>query len=249
VAYYKPYSAFLYSHTKNLRSGKAGKADTTIDDRLSLLEPLINEPLDRTIQPTIYLAAKEIAEARVFLQEKGVSFSDPVIMLSILGSSPSKTYPLPFMARVIEILAGHTTATFLFNYIPSQESDARELLNLCRPATQKRIAIEAFAGDLRKFLGLLKHCDCIIGNEGGSTNMAKALGIPTFSIFAPWTDKKGWHTFADDRNIAVHLEDLFPEAVSGKSLKQIREQSTQLYQLVTPDTFKDQLLEFLQSVS
>ncbi len=248
VAYYKPYSAFLYNHTVKLNPNKTGRGSTTIEDRISLLRPLIPGKPGTADRPSIHLTEREVSEARNFLLEKGVSFSRPVIMLGILGSTPSKTYPLPYMARLIEIVADQTPATFLFNYIPEQEASANELFLMCRIATQKRIAIRAFARDLRNFLGLLKHCDCIIGNEGGSTNMAKALGVPTFSIFAPWIDKKGWHTFADSSNIAIHPEDYYPEVFVGKSYRQICSHSAEIYQLMEPDAFKKELFTFLDTV-
>ncbi len=248
IAYYKPYSAFLYSHTVKLNPGKIGRGSTTIEDRLSLLRPLIPDTLGTNRKPAIHLTEREISESRNFLLEKGVSFSNPLIMIGILGSNVTKTYPLPYMATLIEILADHTQATFLFNYIPEQENHARELFHMCRSSTQKRIAIGAFASGLRQFLGLLKQCACFVGNEGGITNMAKALGVPTFSIFAPWIDKKGWHIFADSHNIAVHPEDYFPEVVEGKSYQQIRSESREIYQLMEPNTFKKELLTFLDSV-
>jgi heptosyltransferase-2 len=56
---------------------------------------------------------------------------------------------------------------------------------LCKPATQKNVFFEVFGKSLREFMAITSHCDALIGNEGGAVNMAKALDIPTFSIFSP----------------------------------------------------------------
>ena len=136
---------------------------------------------------------------------------NPLIMLGVLGSGESKTYPLKYMAKVVDTVANETDATLLFNYIPSQEKDARKVYELCSKSAKTKISFETFAPDLRKFLAVLKCCDCYIGNEGGSTNMSKALNVPTFSVFSPWIDKLGWSTFADNTNISVHVADYFPE--------------------------------------
>jgi heptosyltransferase-2 len=247
IAYPKLRSKFLYTHLVPIKTRKLGSTDTTVDDRLALLAPIIQEKLDFNRQPKIYLSETEMDEAQNFLKVQGISTNRSLLMVGVLGSSESKSYPLDHMAKVIDTIAGNTDAVLLFNYIPAQEKEAKEVYGLCTPETRKRIAIKTFAPDLRKFLALLKLCDCYIGNEGGSVNMAKALNVPTFSIFSPWIDKRGWNTYANNKNIAVHPSDYFPEKFINMSNKEIKKRSKELYNKFLPELFEKRLIDFLKN--
>jgi heptosyltransferase-2 len=248
IAYKKWYSSFLYTHLVPIKTRQPGGSSlTTIDDRLGLLEPLGLGALNAEIKPKIYLNDKELGDARTFLNEKGIAPNRRLIMLGILGSSDTKTYPNHYMAKVIDRIAENTDALFLLNYIPSQAPQIREIYDLCKEEARKRIQLNAFAPDLRKFLALLSLCSCYIGNEGGATNMAKALDTPTFSIFAPWIDKKGWQTFANADNQAVHVADYFEDLVSPMSKKEIKKQTKRLYEMFEPNLFEGKLLDFLKT--
>jgi len=247
IAYPKWRSKFLYTHHIPIKSWQPGSNFTTIDDRLALLSPIISEKLNLQKKPKIYLIEDEISAAKNFLKEKGIDSEEPLIMLGVLGSGNSKTYPLKYMAEIIDSIAVNTDAVLLFNYIPSQEDDAKRVYELCNVTTRKRVSFETFAPDLRKFLALLKCCDCYIGNEGGSTNMAKALNVPTFSIFSPWIDKSGWSTFANKKNIAVHVSDYFPAEMEKMSKKEIKKSTPKLYESFKPKFFINKLQDFLNT--
>lgn len=247
IAYLKWRSKFLYTHHIPIKSRRPGSTFTTVDDRLALLYPIISESLDIQKKPKIHLGQNEMLKAENFLNLQEMSSKKPLIMLGVLGSGESKTYPLKYMAEVVDSIAKETDAALLFNYIPSQEKDARKVYELCNESTRNKISFETFSPDLRRFLALLKCCDCYIGNEGGSTNMAKALDVPTFSIFAPWIDKVGWSTFADDKNISVHVADYFPEKFEKASKKEIKSNTQKLYELFEPELFQARLLSFLKT--
>ena len=219
-----------------------------MDDRLGLLSPLITEKLDTGIRPKIYLSKTEIEEARIFLQNHEIDVSTPLFMIGILGSGALKTYPPKYMAHVLNELVTNSSATLLFNYIPSQEKQVAEIYQYCTTATKQRISLKTFAPSLRKFLGVLYHCDAIIGNEGGAINMAKALNVPSFSIYSPWVSKMGWHTYADQKNIAVHLNDFKPNLLDQKTKREIKARVSELYGAFEPDLFKNELITFVERV-
>ncbi len=77
--------------------------------------------------------------------------------------------------------------------------------------------------------------------------MAKAIDVPTFSIFAPWIDKKGWHTFAGAKNIAIHIGDYIPKEFSEMSKKEIRKETPRLYKMLKPNLFEEELKKFLDT--
>jgi heptosyltransferase-2 len=188
-----------------------------------------------------------LEDARAFLSEKGIAPKRHLIMLGALGSSDSKTYPIRYMAKVIDRIAENTDALVLLNYMPSQATQVKEIYDQCKEEVRERIPLQAFAPDLRKFLALLALCTCYIGNEGGATNMAKALDLPTFSIFAPWIDKKGWQTYANADNQAVHVADYLEDLLSTMSKKEIKKQTKRLYELFEPTLFEGKLLNFLKT--
>lgn len=247
IAYPKWRSKFLYTHLVPIKSRQPGSIDTTVDDRLALLSPIIQENLDAQKRPKVYMTQTEIDAAKRFLKEQRIDTNRPLLMLGVLGSGESKSYPIDYMAKVIDTIAGNTDAVLLFNYIPSQEKEAKAVYELCKLETRKRISLKTFAPDLRKFLALLKQCDCYIGNEGGSVNMAKASDVPTFSIFSPWIDKRGWNTYMDTKNIAVHVSDYFPEEFLKMSNKEIKKRTKEFYKMFSPELFEKKMLGFLKT--
>jgi len=247
IAYSKWYSKFLYTHNIPILSRLPESSATTIDDRLALLDPLIKEKPDKAKSPKIYLTENELKTAENFLKANGISASEKLIMFGILGSGESKTYPLTYMAEIIDSVALQTQATLLFNYIPSQSKEAKLVYSFCKEETKKKICLEVFAPDLRQFLALLSQCECLIGNEGGSINMAKALQVPTFSVFSPWISKRGWNTYAGEKNIALHVSDYFPEDFKVMSKKEIKKNAQVLYKKFIPSLFEKDLVHFLKT--
>jgi heptosyltransferase II len=79
----------------------------------------------------------------------------------------------------------------------------------------------------------------LIGNEGGAANMAKALQIPTFSIYSPGIIKTDWNVFENTTtNISVHYDDYADELPKEGDL-------FQKYSKFKPNYFYDKLLDFL----
>jgi heptosyltransferase-2 len=105
-----------------------------------------------------------------------------------------------------------------------------------------------YANDLRSFLGLLSQCDALIGNEGGSVNMAKALFVPTFSLFSPSVDKETWQIFEDEKNISIHLKDLKPEIYQEFDEKYIKENTFKYFEEYPIALIKEKLQDFFKII-
>lgn len=248
ISYDKWYSRAIYTHT--LRYKTTGNTDLglAIENRLRLLEPLIDKANEKVNPPKVYLTDDEILNARCFLENNGVDFSKPIIMMNILGSSINKTFPISYMSEVVDLVAEKGEFTVLFNYMPSQIKAAKELYDLCSPKSKAKIKFDVFAPSLRNFLGVLYHCNALIGNEGGAINMAKALNVPTFSIFSPWIRQAGWETFKNnDSNFSVHLNDYEPVLIQGKSRKQLKKDAQNLYAKFKPSYFNEKIGHFLDT--
>ncbi|WP_299388121.1 glycosyltransferase family 9 protein [uncultured Lacinutrix sp.] len=248
ISYYKHYTTFVYNFNIKRLNKTESKSGLAIVNRLQLLNPLGIETTQA--KPKIYLTPEEVANSKQFLKDHDIDFSKPLYMISVLGSGTNKTYPFTFMAKVIDRIAKQTGGQLLFNYIPNQKAQAQAIYDLCKPETQKLIFFNVFGKNLREFLAITKHCDALIGNEGGAVNMAKALDIKTFAIFSPWISKDDWSLFEDDKqNVSVHLKDYKPGIYSNTTEKEMKKEALELYQQFSPDFFDDKLNLFLQQTT
>ncbi|WPR72908.1 glycosyltransferase family 9 protein [Flavobacterium sp. NG2] len=230
ITFNKLYSKLLYTHSLERNKISFSNATTAIEHRMLLLKPL---GIDFKIyKPKIVLSESEKNDAKEYLIQNNIDINKPIIMISAVGSRDFKTYPLHYMAKVLDYICQNTNAQLLFNYMPDQKPIAEEIYNLSNPETQKNIFLDVYQNDIRKFLALTSLCEALIGNEGGATNMAKALDIPTFTIFAPSVPKQDWNMFENETtNISVHLHDFLPEE--------------QAYEKFEPTLFTNQLKAFL----
>lgn len=248
ISKFKWYTSFIYTNSFKEQKTSKSNAGLAIENRLQLLEPVLNE-IPQIVQPKIYLTENEIKDSQKFLIKHKIDLDAPLIMISVLGSGENKTYPIPYMAQLIDAIVSNTKAQILFNYIPSQEHKAKALLNLCKVDTKKHVYFNVFGKDLREFLAITKHCNALIGNEGGAVNMAKALNIPTFSIYSPWILKEAWNMFEDGKiHVSVHLNDVKPELYIGKSYKAMKKNVSKLYEKFSPDFILPKLNAFLKGL-
>lgn len=245
ISYYKPYSKPLYHHHVIRRKELSNKDNLAVIHRLDLLRPLGIEV--NNITPKIYLSEDELTSAKRFLETQGINFTKPLYMIGVLGSSANKTYPLHYMAKVINSIANaKPESQILFNYIPSQKPEALAVYNLCNSQTKQLISLDVFGKSLRNFLAILNYCNALVGNEGGAANMAKALQVPTFSIFSPWIDKATWNLYENNDNLSVHLKDYMPEIFTQPE-KTYKKESLNLYEKFSPSLFMDKLDLFLDT--
>ncbi|MFC7358215.1 glycosyltransferase family 9 protein [Jejudonia soesokkakensis] len=246
IAYKKKNTSFIYSH--NIKRSKKPKYNTSlaIENRLKLLKPLGVEFTE--VVPKIYLTSEEIDTASKTLEEYKIISSKPLFMISVLGSTDQKTYPPKYMAKVLDmIIEQKPDSQLLFNYIPNQKKQAKQLFELCSKETQNRIYFDLYGKNLREFMALTSHCDALIGNEGGAVNMAKALQIPTFIIFSPHLNKENWfHGNDTTKNVAVHLSDFIKH--TKEDMNEARKEATPYYKKFKPELFQDQLIQFIEKV-
>ncbi|WP_343485763.1 glycosyltransferase family 9 protein [Allomuricauda sp. d1] len=246
ISYKKWYSRFVYDHVFEYSQNEGKRVGLAIENRLLLLSPLIKKLQNPLLEPKVYLSKDEIEAARELLMNSGIPDDRPKIMVGVLGSGPTKTYPLPYLAKLLDDISAKCSVAFFLNYLPSQKEAVDELLQLCNEKTRESIHGEVFCLSLRSFLALLSQCDAYFGNEGGVTNMSKALGLPNFSIFSPWISKKGWFTYPEkSSNEAVHLSDFEPKILDIPK-KERKQNVQQYYKRFTPELCKPLLLDFIE---
>jgi len=249
ISKHKWYTDFIYTHTFKEATKPKTNAGLAIENRLQLLQPLNIDSLN-IIKPKIYLTETERENSKNYLVNNGIDINKPIIMIGVLGSGKNKTYPFEYMAKVIDhIINEQPESQILFNYIPKQANDAKTILNQCSSETTKQVYFNVFGKSLRDFLAITSHCNALIGNEGGATNMAKALNIPTFTIFSPWIKKEAWNMFDDDKkHISVHLKDFKPDYFTEKTSKDLKENHKSLYKEFSPELFLKDLKFFLRHI-
>jgi len=248
ISFKKWYSSFFYDYLFVPVKNSKSKIGLVIEDRTKLLSPIIPELKEPKIAPKISLSEKEVETAKEFLKFHKIDTSKKMIMIGILGSSPNKSYPLEYLAKVIDYITEEHDVTLLFNYLPSQENSVNALLSFCSSKSRKAIKEKVYCSSLRSFLGVLSICDAYIGNEGGASNMSKALNIPNFSIFSPWISKEAWSTYKQNKaNVSVHLADYLGDDFDKIPKKERKKNSLELYQLYKPEYIKEELLEFIEN--
>ena len=248
ISKHKWYTSFLYTNTyKDAKTPKTN-AGLAIENRLQLLSAL-NIPQENPIRPKIYLKETEKTYAKNALTANDIDLNKPLYMIGVLGSNPSKTYPFEYMATVIDgIIEQQPEAQILFNYIPKQEKDAKTIYKFCKASTQQHIYLNIYGKSLREFLAITSFCNAVIGNEGGAINMAKALNVPTFTIFSPWIDKSIWSVFDDGKtHVSVHLQDYKNEYYQNvKKYKILKTKTEAMYKVFSPIFFNTKFKSFLK---
>lgn len=242
----KTYTRFWYTETISVSNNYNSEAGSAIENRLKLMQLLPAAKVYNN-KPKIYLSKNEISDARKQFENNGLTPRD-CIMISTLGSSEKKTYPLEYFGKVLDVIVDVTGKNLILNYMPSQQPYIDELMQYCNSKTIEHITKGIEMNSLRSFMAICSQCKAIVGNEGGAINMAKALDVPSFSIFSPWIIKNGWNSFEETyNNSSVHLSDYFPEKYTTHP-KIYKDKALEMYQLFKPDLFKNQLVSFLKSL-
>lgn len=199
--------------------------------------------------PKIHLTESEIESAKSQVKSK-LDCSKKTVMISVLGSGKNKSLPNVYMANVLNVIANNSNVQLVFNYMPNQEAEAKAIFDLCAINTQSKIIFDFYTKGLRGFLAVLSQCDALVGNEGGATNMSKALNIPTFTIYAPWINRNSWNIFEETGlHEIVHLSDYYPELYKNKHPKNFKEKALEWYDKLNPELFTKKLQHFIMKIS
>lgn len=242
ISYHKWYSSWIYTNTIKRNDKNPSQYPLTLHHRNQLIMPLVEDNFIFDKEPKLYLTAKETEQARLLVQHRNPN--KKLFMVSVLGSSTSKTYPLDQLAKMLDYLCLKYSVEIVFNYMPKQQDQINRLLDFLDPKTKKQLLLPSAPNSLREFICLLSQCDAIVGNEGGAINMGKALKKPSFAIFSPQIKKEGWHK-DNHNNFAVHLSDY----KMNYRFQSIHEKNIQqLYNEFKFNLFKEEFACFLDNV-
>ena len=203
IGFKKWYSKWVYSESITRETERFDEdLQLTIKNRIKLLIPIIGNEFNYVTLPKVYINENEKRAAKSKLK----NIKSPLIMISLLGSSKLKTYPLNKMIKLLNYLVEVHKVQLILNYMRSQEKEALDLINSLKNKTLKSIVLDKSPDSLRDYISLVSLCDAIIGNEGGAINIAKSLELPNFSIFSPQINPSGWIN-PSPSEVGVHIMD------------------------------------------
>lgn len=230
----------FYTHAINFLDKSSKICGKAIEDRINIIDSVF--PLSNPdYEPKIFLTESE----KAYQIDENIEY--PLLMLGVLGSTPQKSMPYPYVAEIIDFITSNYKVTVLFNYAPHQKSEALKIYKLCHNKAQ--INLDVYENSVRGFITLMNQCDLLISNEGGSVHMAKALNKPTFTIYSPYILKDHWASFEDGKkHESIHLLEEKPDAFPNdrKERKRIEKNPTELYNALTPEMIIKKLDPFLK---
>ena len=249
IGFRKNYTRTFYTHTFNYKEKPETHAGLAIENRMQVLKAL-DKNFPEELKPKLFISAKEKEVFTEKLLKKGINLEQPLVMCGVLGSSSIKTYPEEYMSSILDMLIEKKPSVqILFNYLPSQKNAAKKIYLQCNSKTQSRIFFYIYENSLKGFILNCANCDFYFGNEGGATNIMKALDKPTFSIHSPQVKKEYWAIYEDGKkHISVHLEDFQPQLFKVNSRKYNRKLNASLYQKFEPELISLKLNNFLKNL-
>lgn len=245
IGTYKWYSKLFLTETVIPDTECNGTANAF---RILLAKTAIKKEVPQ-IFPKIHLTPSEIENAKNQIASQ-LDVTKKIIMISVLGSGKNKSLPDAYMANVLNTIVATADVQLVFNYMPNQQEEAKAIFDLCDANAQSKIVFDFYVKGLRGFLAVLSQCDALVGNEGGATNMSKALNIPTFTIYAPWINRTSWNIFEETGlHEIIHLSDYYPDLYKNKHPKNFKEKALEWYDKLNPELFTEKLQRFVIKIS
>lgn len=232
----------FYSHNIPFLKEKTKNCGKAIEDRINMVTSVFDiKSSDINYEPKIFLTEKEQR------YNKLENYDKPFVMLGVLGSTPQKSMPYEYIVELINYITKTFDVNILFNYAPNQKDDALDIYEQC--ADKDRIVIDIYEDSIRGFVKLMNKCALLVGNEGGTIHISKALNKPTFTIFSPYVLKEHWASFEDGkRHTSIHLLEEKPDLFSTdrEERRKIEEDPSYMYKQLTPELILPKLDAFLK---
>ena len=246
ISYYKWYTNFIYSKTVKRFKKSDSYIELSVKNRIELIKPIIGNDFSYEYFNKIYLNKIEVNFFKKKLQSLTKN-NKKNILINLLGSTPQKSYPINEMVKFIDFISNKIDCNIILNYMLNQDLIINEIVDKLEKKTFENV-IDYVPKTLKEYIYIANESDAVLGNEGGAINIAKALSKATFAIFSPMIQTKGWHSKNVSNQLAVHLQDYFPELFYNKQSNYIIKNNRQLYNKFKFDLFKEKLDLFLKVI-
>ena len=222
-----------------------------MDCKLAMLDGLpYPVSIDRTMK--IYLDSSEVETMRQQMREAGVDMQRPVLLFSPISRLGNKNWPGDYFVTLVEHCLRLCNAQAVFIWGPGERDMVQPLA--ARIAPRGKVFSNIATNALRDLAALSANCALFVGNDSGPRHVAEAVGIPTFTIFAPTVKKSVWLPNLGDRHRAVDMTDLLEinEEQWFEKAPEFRERIDDFFRAMTPEfviTKLDPMLEDLALVN
>ncbi len=189
----KPYTWGVFNH----RFEGCEDDECMIDHNLRLAHPLVvhmeGAKEDRNL--SLAITEKERQDFRQYMEQQGIDFSLPVMLVGVTAKLAHKTWPEDRMTEVLRrFIAACPQWQLIFNYAPGQEAEnARRIFaGISAEANSSNVFLNIEAKSPRQLAAMAANCTAYFGNEGGARHIVHAMGRPSLVICSPGVSKTTW---------------------------------------------------------
>jgi len=251
----KPYTWGIFNH----RIEGCRDDEGMIRHNLRLAEPLKKMADGREWKEhknlTLTIEEKEKQDFRQYMQEQGVDFSRPVMLVGVTAKLADKTWPEDRMTETLRrFISTFPQWQLIFNYAPGREEEnARRIYDsLAGQAADESssssdthrsssIFLNVKATSPRQLAAMAANCTAYFGNEGGARHIVHAMGRPSLVICSPGASKKTW---------LPQDTDILTQGIAASDIAYVTGLTRQeQYNLITEDTVWKQLQTFCQQLA
>ena len=141
---------------------------------------------------SLSITEKEKQDFRSYMEQQGIDFSRPVMLIGVTAKLEHKTWPEDRMTETLRrFIAFYPDIQLIFNYAPGQEAEnARRIYEQlgCPP----NVMMNVEAKSPRQLAAMAANCTAYFGNEGGARHIVHAMGRPSLVICSPGASKTTW---------------------------------------------------------
>ena len=165
-----------------------------IDHNLRLGFPLSPQKGEWTSDRNLSLSIteKEKLDFRQYMEQQGIDFSRPVLLVGVTAKLEHKTWSENRMIETLRhFIEAYPQWQLIFNYAPGREADnAHRIYEQLGCPTNVKMNVEAKSP--RQLAAMAANCTAYFGNEGGARHIVHAMGRPSLVICSPGASKTTW---------------------------------------------------------
>lgn len=240
----KPYTWGIFNH----RYPGCADDESMISHNLRLAEALLEERKEEERNISLSISEEEKLRFRSYMQQQGIDFSRPVLLVGVTAKLESKTWPENRMTAVLRrFIDAFPQWQLIFNYAPGREADnARRIYDHLsdHAATSQSLPVylSIEAKSPRELAAMAANCTAYFGNEGGARHIVHAMGRPSLVVCSPSASKVTWlPQDTDIPAIGISATDIRPDAC--------RLTPQQQYDLITVDRVWEELKKITTTTS
>ena len=132
------------------------------------------------------------------MEQQGIDFSRPVILVGVTAKLENKTWPEDRMTETLRrLMKAFPRVQLVFNYAPGREAEnARRIYDVlvthAGAVGGASVFLNIEAKSPRQLAAMAANCTAYFGNEGGARHIVHAMGHPSLVVCSPGASKTTW---------------------------------------------------------